>query len=438
MRPATSRGSPGATARSAPSCRASRIDPKTLKVTSGSDLIDPGVRYWDYPNGSYVTSGARFADMTAQQASFGRFCSATCRTRACSTTTTPIAATRASSSSATKRTATSAAPSAITTDGARPAAALWPVLVGEHGPGRQPKRHDPGHGPGGRPRRRQPAVGLRRDQEDESGSAVDQGRADQRPRLRLDAVDRRSPTTPSGGRRTPRARRGRSRLVEQSWNLPGAVQNTQAKADGLSLNRVEDGDWDPHNPNDFYFVTTEGGQKTGTEARLSATVAGSGACASPTSRGPARRDADAAPRRVASHSVPPSPSSTSRTTWASTRHGNLLIQEDPGGNGTTSPGSSRTGSGTAPSASSPGSIRRSSRPARPGTRSASRSTRSRAGSSTPRSSLAKERSCSMPRSTPPKNLPAGTGPGTVQEFVENGQLLILEVDDWSTIYVNAD
>ena len=33
-----------------------------------------------------------------------------------------------------------------------------------------------------------------------------------------------------------------------------------------------------------------------------------------------------------------------------------------------------------------------------------------------------------------KRLPAGTGPGTVQEFVENGQLLTLKVDDWSDIY----
>ena len=33
-----------------------------------------------------------------------------------------------------------------------------------------------------------------------------------------------------------------------------------------------------------------------------------------------------------------------------------------------------------------------------------------------------------------KNLPAGTGPGTVQEYVENGQLLTLKVDDWSSIY----
>ena len=33
-----------------------------------------------------------------------------------------------------------------------------------------------------------------------------------------------------------------------------------------------------------------------------------------------------------------------------------------------------------------------------------------------------------------KHLPAGTGPGTVQEYVENGQLLTLKVDDWSDIY----
>lgn len=30
-------------------------------------------------------------------------------------------------------------------------------------------------------------------------------------------------------------------------------------AEGLTLNRIEDGAWDPSNPNDFYFLTTEGG-----------------------------------------------------------------------------------------------------------------------------------------------------------------------------------
>ncbi len=42
------------------------IDPATLRVKSGSDWINPGVRYWDYPSGSYVTSGARFADNAVQ------------------------------------------------------------------------------------------------------------------------------------------------------------------------------------------------------------------------------------------------------------------------------------------------------------------------------------------------------------------------------------
>ena len=33
-----------------------------------------------------------------------------------------------------------------------------------------------------------------------------------------------------------------------------------------------------------------------------------------------------------------------------------------------------------------------------------------------------------------KGLPAGTGPGTVEELVDRGQLLLLQVDDWAAIY----
>ena len=48
-------------------------------------------------------------------------------------------------------------------------------------------------------------------------------------------------------------------------------------------------------------------------------------------------------------------------------------------------------------------------------------------------SSAPERSSSMPRST--REAPPGPpGPGTVQEFVENGQYLMLKVDDWSAVY----
>jgi hypothetical protein len=33
-------------------------------------------------------------------------------------------------------------------------------------------------------------------------------------------------------------------------------------------------------------------------------------------------------------------------------------------------------------------------------------------------------------------LPAGTGPGTVQEYVERGQLLTLKVDNWVAVYAD--
>lgn len=49
------------------------------------------------------------------------------------------------------------------------------------------------------------------------------------------------------------------------WNASGADQNAEAKANGISLNRIEDGHFDPRKPNDYYFLTTDGGEGTGNE-----------------------------------------------------------------------------------------------------------------------------------------------------------------------------
>jgi hypothetical protein len=49
-------------------------------------------------------------------------------------------------------------------------------------------------------------------------------------------------------------------LSEIDWDQSGNRQNIEASADGLTLNRIEDGAWDPRNPDDFWFVTTEGGK----------------------------------------------------------------------------------------------------------------------------------------------------------------------------------
>ena len=48
-------------------------------------------------------------------------------------------------------------------------------------------------------------------------------------------------------------------LAEVDWDQSGKAQNEEAAAEGLTLNRLEDGVWDPRNPSDFYFTTTDGG-----------------------------------------------------------------------------------------------------------------------------------------------------------------------------------
>lgn len=58
-----------------------------------------------------------------------------------------------------------------------------------------------------------------------------------------------------------RASKGKNAPAQVSFvpidtNASGAAQNMQARA-GTIMARVEDGNWDPNNPNDYYFVTTE-------------------------------------------------------------------------------------------------------------------------------------------------------------------------------------
>jgi hypothetical protein len=55
-------------------------------------------------------------------------------------------------------------------------------------------------------------------------------------------------------------------LSQVDWDQSGFAQNAEAAADGLSLSRIEDGVWDPRNPSDYYFTTTTGGDvRPGTE-----------------------------------------------------------------------------------------------------------------------------------------------------------------------------
>lgn len=55
---------------------------------------------------------------------------------------------------------------------------------------------------------------------------------------------------------------GKGKIAEATfasvdWNSSGAIQNNQARMVGTSFTRIEDGVFDPKNPNIFYFNTTE-------------------------------------------------------------------------------------------------------------------------------------------------------------------------------------
>jgi hypothetical protein len=47
------------------------------------------------------------------------------------------------------------------------------------------------------------------------------------------------------------------------WTKDGVAQNGESAAKGITLNRIEDGAFDPRKPNDYYFLTTDGGAGTG-------------------------------------------------------------------------------------------------------------------------------------------------------------------------------
>lgn len=117
------------------------------------------------------------------------------------------------------------------------------------------------------------------------------------------------------------------------WDATGAEQETEAVARGLTLNRIEDGAFDPSHRRDFYFVTTEGGDTTSAEN-------------DPVSGAPVTRDGGGLWRlRFADVSKPSAgmtlellldgseaPFLNKPDNMDIDEEGHLLIQEDPGGN----------------------------------------------------------------------------------------------------------
>lgn len=411
------------------------IDPATGRIKEGSDLINPGVLYWDYPSGTYVTSGARWADGTLQDRPFGRFCSGTL--------SDPDVFYNASTKNGYKgqiyfgneEDGDIGRSFGITRDGDATSLPRLGLFQWENtipAPNQTDTTLVMGQedGPAGNVSQLWAYVGTKQ----KSGPAVSKAGLTNGDDHVIDAVNQAVSTDTQWRATYETGEAAPVRLVDNDWNQTGAGQNADGLADGLSLNRIEDGHWDPNNPNDFYFLTTEGGQNNGENPSGPLYRDGGGLwllrwadIENP--------DAGATLTLLLDGSELPGgeiglhkPDNMTIDT-----HGNLLIQEDPGNvNHLARIVAYRISDGAL------GIVARFDA-----------NLFSTGATADPTKFTIDEESSGIidteeflgagtfifdAQVHTAKFLSPGTGPGTVQEYVENGQLLTLKVDDWSDIY----
>ncbi len=116
-------------------------------------------------------------------------------------------------------------------------------------------------------------------------------------------------------------------LNSVNWDQSGAKQNADALANGLTLNRIEDGAFDPSNPNDYYFITTSGGATTPNPAEPSISRNGGGLWKLSFND---VNDPSAGATLTLLLDGSEAPYLSAPDNMGIDREGNLLIQEDPG------------------------------------------------------------------------------------------------------------
>ena len=409
------------------------IDPRTLAVTNGSDLVDPGVRFYDYPTGSYVTSGARFSDGTPQDATFGRWCSSTLSDPGLFWSDSKKVGYRGQLYFGNEEDGDVGRSFGVTTDGqaqALPRLGLfqWENTIPADNKHQTTVVMGQEDGPAGPVSQLWVYVGTKRN----GGSAFDRAGLTNGTNFVIDAVDQAITTDVAWRASVGKGVPAPVTLNEVGWNQSGAAQNAQALAEGLSMNRIEDGHWDPNRPNDFYFVTTEGGD-TSTTFPYTRDGGGLWRLSFRNIEKPDRGGTLTLLLDGSEEIAPGEPKLNKPDNMTMDRHGNLLIQEDPGGNDHIArilayrvrDGSlgvvarfdeALFGAGAAADPNRLTNDEESS------------------GIVDAESLLGAGRFLFDAQVHTPKNLPVGTGPNTVEEYVENGQLLLLRIGDWGEVY----
>ena len=413
------------------------IDPKTLAVTSGSDLMQAPVAYWDYAAGAYAAApGAPAGATSGHTAAFNRFCSGYLAPAGSLYDDDSGAGYRGGLYLANEEAGDEGRVLGVTTDGAvhqlpRLGLFSWENTVAAANTGRRTVvmgNEDSANG------QLRVYVGSKT----RSGSPVERAGLTNGSLFVVDTVDESVSTDAqfraAYGKGTPvKVSFGAGEQVDTTVN--GVAQNVEAAAKGLTLNRIEDGAFDPRNPDDYYFLTTEGGSTTANPAEPGVSRDGGGLWRlrfvdvdRPALGGTLTLVLDGTE----------APFLNKPDNMTIDGRGNLLIQEDPGGNdhvarvlayrirdgrlgivaqfdtalfGVADP------TGTTPDA--------------------------RAVLTTDEESSGIVDTAGLfgtgtflfdAQVHTRKGLPAGTGPGTVEELVENGQLLLLKVRDWDVVY----
>lgn len=409
------------------------IDPRTLEVIDGSDLVDPGVRYWDYPSSAYVTAAARFSDGTLQDLTFGRFCSATLSDPGAFFSESLNVGYSGQIFFGNEEDGDSGRAFGILTDGtaqALPRLGLfsWENTVPANNRGRTTLVMGQEDGP-----RDGSQLWVYVGNKQSSGNAFDRAGLTNGLDFVLDAENQAVTNDLTWRAAYPKGVAAPVRLSEVPWNQTGAAQNVEGLAEGLSLNRIEDGYWDPRNPNDFYFLTTEGGDRATTF--------------------PFPRDGGGLwllrwadidqPELGATLTLlldgseeigPGEPKMHNPDNMGMDRHGNILIQEDPGNNAHLArivayrikDGALGVVARFDPSRFSTG-----------GSRFITQDEES-SGIVDTEKLFGKRTFLFDAQIHSTVGLPAGTGPNTVAEYVENGQLLLLKVSSWKQVYGDKD